>query len=94
MEVVASPVPEADPDMRYQIIDAVMARALQEDVARDHPLFGWAVMEDPPEHPGAFVARLVADAPTSYAFAGPDAGRDPRQPAARPGRTAASKGAP
>jgi hypothetical protein len=27
-------------------------------------------MEDPPEYPGAFVARLVTDAPTSYALLG------------------------
>jgi hypothetical protein len=57
LEVVASPAPEADPDMPYQIIDVAMGRPLQADATRDHPLFAWAVMEDPPEHPGAFVAR-------------------------------------
>jgi hypothetical protein len=70
LEAVASPAPEADPDMPYQIIDVAMARSLQADAALDHPLFAWAVMEDPPEYPGAFVARLVTDAPTSYALLG------------------------
>jgi hypothetical protein len=28
-----------------------MARSLQDDAARDHSLFAWAVMEDPPEYP-------------------------------------------
>ena len=55
-------------EMPYQIIDAVMAQAIQEDTARTHPLFAWIVMRDVPKYPGAFVARLVADAPTSYAL--------------------------
>jgi hypothetical protein len=52
--------------MPYQIVNAVMARALQSDAASTHPLFAWIVMRDLPEYPGAFVARLVTDAPTSY----------------------------
>jgi hypothetical protein len=70
MEAVASPAPEADPDMPYQIIDAVMARSLQDDAACDHPLFAWIIMQNLPEFPGAFVARLVTDAPTPYILLG------------------------
>jgi hypothetical protein len=50
----------------YQVIDPMMARSLQDDAARTHPLFAWIVMQSLPEHPGAFVARLVTDAPTPY----------------------------
>jgi hypothetical protein len=92
MEAVASPAPEADPDMPYQIIDAVMARAIQEDTARTHPLFAWIVMRDVPNYPGAFVARLVADAPTGYALARPHPRRIPGPTAARPGMCSAPAG--
>ena len=51
--------------MSDQIIDAVTAQALHADACRDHPVVGWVVMRDQPE-PGAFVARLVTDAPTPY----------------------------
>jgi hypothetical protein len=66
----AATLAEANPEMPFQIIDAVMARAIQEDTARTHPLFDWIVMRDVPKYLGAFVARLVADAPTSYALLG------------------------
>jgi hypothetical protein len=49
-----------------QIIDAVMARALQADAIRTHPLMAWIVMHDDTTWPGAFVARLVTDAATPY----------------------------
>jgi hypothetical protein len=49
-----------------QIIDAVMARALQADAVRTRPLLAWIVMLDQPEYPGEFVARLVTDGPTPY----------------------------
>jgi hypothetical protein len=51
--------------MSDQIIDAVTAQALHADACSDHPVVGWVVMRDQPE-PGAFIARLVTDAPTSY----------------------------
>jgi hypothetical protein len=60
------PTPEANSDMSDQSIDALMARAIQADAVRAHPLVGWIVMRDLPEYPGAFVARLVIDAPTSW----------------------------
>ena len=41
-----------------QIIDAVMALALQADAIRTHPLMAWIVMHDEATWPGAFVARL------------------------------------
>jgi hypothetical protein len=56
--------------MAYQIIDAVMARAIQADAARAHPLFAWIIMRDLPEYPAAFVARLVTNAPTPYILIG------------------------
>jgi hypothetical protein len=49
-----------------QIIDAVMALALQADAIRTHPLMAWIVMQDNPTGAGAFVARLVTDAATLY----------------------------
>jgi hypothetical protein len=50
-----------------QIIDAVMARSIQADVARAHPLLAaWIVMRDEEEYPGQIVARLVTDALTPY----------------------------
>jgi hypothetical protein len=52
--------------MPDQIIDAVMARAIQADAVRLHPLVGWIVMRDLPDYPDEFVARLVTDALTSY----------------------------
>jgi hypothetical protein len=70
LEAVASPTPETNSDMPYQIIDAVMARAIQADVVRTHPLFAWIIMRDVPEYPGSLVARLVVDAPTPYILLG------------------------
>jgi hypothetical protein len=56
--------------MSYQIIDAVMARSLQQDAARTHPLFAWIILQDLPDYPGVLVARLVTDAPTPYVLLG------------------------
>jgi hypothetical protein len=49
-----------------QIIDAVMARALQADAIRTHPLVAWIVVRGEATRPGTFMARLVTDAPTPY----------------------------
>jgi hypothetical protein len=49
-----------------QIIDAVMARALQADAIRTHPLVAWIVTRDEATYSGEFAARLVTDAPTPY----------------------------
>jgi hypothetical protein len=38
MGAVAAPACETNPDMPDQIIDAVMARAIQADAVRTHPL--------------------------------------------------------
>jgi hypothetical protein len=70
LEAAASPALEANSNMPYQIIDAVMARAIQADAARAHPLFAWIIMRDVPEYPGSLVARLVVDAPTPYILLG------------------------
>jgi hypothetical protein len=56
--------------MQYQIVDAVMARAIQADAARAHPLFAWIIMRDLPEYPGSLVARLVTETPTPYILLG------------------------
>lgn len=62
-----------------------MARALQSDAARTHPLFAWIVMRDRPEYPGAFVARLVTNAPNALHPGRAHAGRNPRPFAAGSG---------
>jgi hypothetical protein len=49
-----------------QIIDAVMARAIQADAARTHPLLAWVVTRDEGTYHGQFVARLLTKAPTAY----------------------------
>ena len=49
-----------------QIVNAVIARSLQADAMRTHPLVAWIVFRDEATWPGTFVARLVTDAPTSY----------------------------
>jgi hypothetical protein len=64
LEAVASPAPEANPDMSDQIIDALMARSIHADAARTHPLVGWIVMRDQPGYPDEMIARLVTGAPT------------------------------
>jgi hypothetical protein len=49
-----------------QIIDTSMARSIQSDVARNHPLTAWVISQDQDAHGGKFVARLVAEEPTLY----------------------------
>jgi hypothetical protein len=49
-----------------QVVDAVMAHALQVDAIRTHPLMAWIVTRDEATWPGAFLARLVTDAATPY----------------------------
>jgi hypothetical protein len=73
------------PDMRYQIIDTVMARAIQANAVRAHLLFGWIIMMNLPECPGSIVAGLVIDVPTPYILwpASPTAGVRRRQSGAR-----------
>ena len=70
LETVASPAPEASPDMSDQIIDALMTCAIHADAARTHPLVGWIVMQDQPDYPDEMIARLVTDAPTPYVLRG------------------------
>jgi hypothetical protein len=49
-----------------QIIDATMARSIQADAARTHPLLAWVIVRSEAAYPGQFVARLVTDAITPY----------------------------
>jgi hypothetical protein len=49
-----------------QIIDTLMACAIQSDAARTHPLMAWVVMRDEEAYPGQLVARLVTDGVTPY----------------------------
>jgi hypothetical protein len=70
LEAVASPAPEANPDMSDQIIDAVMTRAIHADTARTHPLVGWIVMRDQPDYPDEMIARWLTDTPTRYVLRG------------------------
>ena len=55
---------------RDQIIDATMARSIQADAERKHPLMAWIVTQDQDAYDGQFVARLVTDAPTPYVLMG------------------------
>ncbi len=59
LAAAATALPEARPEVPDQIIDAVMAQAIQTDTARAHPLFAWIVMRDLPEYPGEFDAWLA-----------------------------------
>jgi hypothetical protein len=68
MEAVAPSLSEANPGMPYQIIDAVMARAVQDDAARTSPSFAWIIMR--PKSPDLVVARLVTDGSTPYILVG------------------------
>lgn len=68
--LTAAAAPETPPDMPYQIIDSVMAQALQADAARTHPLLAWIILRDVAEYPGALVARLTTDAPSPYVLLG------------------------
>ena len=52
--------------MPDQIIDAVMAQALQVDALRSGPLLAWIVLREEAEYPDQLVARLVTSGPTPY----------------------------
>jgi hypothetical protein len=52
--------------MPDQIIDALIALSLDEDIRRAHPLAAWVVMEDQPGYAGRLIARLVTQSPTTY----------------------------
>jgi hypothetical protein len=43
-----------------------MARSIQADMIRKHPLMAWVVTQDQDAHSGQFVARLVTNEPTVY----------------------------
>jgi hypothetical protein len=52
--------------MADQIIDVVAARKLHTEAHQNRALVGWVVMNDPPDHPGKFIARLVIGIPSGY----------------------------
>ena len=52
--------------MPDQIIDAVMARFIQADAVRTHPLAAWVIVRDQIDYPGDLVARLATDGLTPY----------------------------
>ena len=52
--------------MPDQIIDVATARSLHAGADRSHVLFAWITQNDPPEHPGKFVARFATSHPTIY----------------------------
>jgi hypothetical protein len=81
--------------IQYQIIDTVMACAIQADTVRAHPLLAWIIMRGLPEYPGSLVARLVNETPRPYIVLGhtlaevqaqlpPGLERSDRQPADLP----------
>lgn len=66
LDAVAAPAPDKIPEMPDQVIDATMASALHADAARTHVLSAWIIQNDPPEHPGRFIARFATSHPTIY----------------------------
>jgi len=56
--------------MQDQVIDATMARSIQEYAERKHPMMAWVVTQDERTHRGQFVARLVTNVPTPYVLLG------------------------
>jgi hypothetical protein len=54
-----------------QLIDAAMARALHQDVVRDHVLAAWVIWQDHPAHPNhPFIAQLATASPLPYVLVG------------------------
>ena len=54
-----------------QIVDAVMARALNQDACRGHALVAWVVWQDHPAHPShRFIAQLATESPLPYVLVG------------------------
>ena len=95
MAAAAAAFAETTQDMPHEIIDPVIAQAIQADAAQRHPLLAWIIFRGLPEYPGAMVARLVTSAPTSYVLVGhtlpeliaqlpPGLTRSARQPADPP----------
>jgi hypothetical protein len=52
--------------MSDQIIDGVMAQAIQTNAFRTDRLLAWIVMWDQPNYPAQFTARLITDEATLY----------------------------
>jgi hypothetical protein len=50
-----------------QIIDAVIARSIQTDAERTHPMLAWVIIRDEEFCPGQFMARLVTNTLTPLA---------------------------
>ena len=52
--------------MPDEIIDCMMACAIQADARRNWRVVGWIITANPPEYPGKFVARLLSGHPSPY----------------------------
>src|ERR1700728_4359517 len=57
-----------------RFIDATMARSIQADAERKHPMLAWVVTRDEGTYRGQFVARLLTNAPTPYVLPGQHTG--------------------
>ena len=66
LAAIAAPAPEEATGLSDQIIDAVMARSIQADAVRTHPLAARVIVRDQIDCPGKLVARLVTDVLTPY----------------------------
>lgn len=53
-----------------QVVDASMARALQQDAARSQALVAWLVLWDDPAFPERFIAQLAAATLLPYVLVG------------------------
>lgn len=58
--------PAMDRNVPDQVIDATMARALQDKARQTWFVVGWVVMKDLPGYPGKVVARLLSGNPCPY----------------------------
>jgi hypothetical protein len=52
--------------MSKEVIDREMACALQADARRTWHIVGWIIVENDPDHPGQFAARLLSGEPSPY----------------------------
>ena len=52
--------------MSKEVIDREMASAVQADALRTWRIVGWIIVENDPDYPGQFAARLLSGDPSPY----------------------------
>jgi hypothetical protein len=61
LAAIAPPAREEATDMPDQLIDAVMARSIQADVVRTHPLAAWVIARDQVDYSGQLPRPLPSE---------------------------------